>query len=333
MKTKLNKLALGTIWMTLLVIHTGYTQEVQEQTTVSHTYKLYTVSETDDRYRIGPADVLDIRVFNRPQLSRDSVRVDNAGMIRMPFIETEIQAACKTESELARDIAAKYLKYQRNPQVEVYVKEVHSQPVAVIGAVNSPGRFQMQRRIRLLELLTFAGGPAEKAGQRIHVIRNSSSLCELDETEEETAASLGLKSYSLTDTLRGDDKSNPVIKPGDVISLPEAEQAFIVGNVFRPAPLSLKEPLSVSRAIAMAGGVLPDTRQDRIRIIRQDPKQAKKIEIVIDLKAIEKRKAEDIALQAGDIVEVPTSGTKRFLRTLAGSVIPSLSQLPVQVIR
>jgi len=44
------------------------------------------VQAQDDRYRIGPGDVLDIRIFNRPQLSREAVRVEGSGMIRMPQI-------------------------------------------------------------------------------------------------------------------------------------------------------------------------------------------------------------------------------------------------------
>src|SRR5688572_16313760 len=57
----------------------------------------------DERYRIGPGDLLDIRVFNKAQFSRDGVRVDSRGMIRMPFIEGEIKAACRTEAELATE--------------------------------------------------------------------------------------------------------------------------------------------------------------------------------------------------------------------------------------
>ena len=52
-------------------------------------------AQPNRRYRIGAGDVLDIRILNRPQLSRESVRVEGDGMIRMPLIDGEIQAACK----------------------------------------------------------------------------------------------------------------------------------------------------------------------------------------------------------------------------------------------
>src|SRR5207245_9498463 len=92
--------------------------------------------QTGDRYRIGPGDVLDIRIFNRPQLSRDAVRVEGSGMIRMPLVDGEIQAACKTEGELAQDIKTAYLKFDRNPQVDVCIKEYHAREVAAAGDIN-----------------------------------------------------------------------------------------------------------------------------------------------------------------------------------------------------
>lgn len=294
-----------------------------------------TGARADDRYRIGPGDVLDIRVMNRPQLSRDAVRVDAQGMIRLPFIEQDVQAACHTESELAREIAADYLKYLRNPQVDVFVKEYGSQPTAVIGAVNLPGRFQLQRPLRLLELLAFAGGPSERAGARIHIAHTAGpSICEAaDSTDASGVAALALlSSYKLTDTLRGVEPSNPYVRPGDIINLPEAEQAFVVGNVLRPAAIELKEPVTVSRAIAMAGGVMPDTKRDKIRILRQAPGGTDKSEIFVDLRAIEKRQSEDVVLQADDIVDVPTAGGKRILRSLVSGIFPAAGQLPVQVI-
>ena len=295
-------------------------------------------AQDGDSYRIGAGDVLDVRVFNRPQLSRDAVRVDGRGMIRMPLIEGEIRAACRTEADLAREIETRYLKYQRSPHVDVFVKEFQSQPVAVIGAVNLPGRFQLQRPMRLLELLAFAGGPSERAGARLQVAHSvAASPCASppgasDENGADDDASDVLSSYRLNETLRGVDQSNPFVRPGDIVNLPEAEQAFIVGNVLRPSTIDLKEPVTVSRAIAMAGGVMPDTKREKVRVLRQTPGAAEKKEIFVDLAAVEKHQAEDLVLQADDIVDVPVAGGKRLLRSLVSGIFPAAGQLPVQII-
>lgn len=297
-------------------------------------------ARADDRYRIGPGDVLDIRVMSgrlSPELSRDNVRVDGRGMIRIPMIEDEVQAACLTEGELARNIRGLYLKYKNNPHVDVFVKEYNSQPVAVIGAVGKPGQFQLQRRVRLLELLTFAGGPSERAGARIQLVRQQERpLCErtpaIGATATDELANV-LFSFDRNETLRGEERANPYVVPGDIISLPEADQAYVVGNVLRPSSIPLKEPITVTQAIAMSGGTMPDTKSDKVRIIRQVKGSTTKTEIYVDLKAIDKRQAEDVVLQANDIVDVPTSGGRRLLRSLVGAIVPTVGQLPVQVIR
>jgi polysaccharide export outer membrane protein len=251
----------------------------------------------------------------------------------MPLLDVDIQAACRTESELAKDIAVHYVEYLKNPNVRVFVKEYQSQPVAVIGAVNAPGRFQLQRRVRLLEMLSFAGGPAERAGASVQIIHTSGVTCNETEAPVTNSDSTAFDSFSLNDLLNGDDNANPYVQPGDIVSLPVADQAFVVGNVYRPSMIPLKEPVTVSQAIAMAGGTLPATKSDQIRIIRRIAKTNTKQEIQIDLKAINQRHADDIALQANDIVDVPSSGAKVFLRSLAGSVGPTLSHLPQGIIR
>ena len=284
----------------------------------------------DDRYRIGPGDVLDIRIYNRPQLSRDAVRVEGSGMIRMPLIETEIRAVCLTEGELAKEISTRYARYYKNLQVDVFIKEYHSRQVAIIGAVNEQSRFELQRRVRLLELLTYAKGPSSKAGQTINIVHstNSSPCKQTNETDESTAFS----SYRLSDVLQGDPKSNPYLETGDIVTLPEADQVYVVGNVFMPLTIPLKEPIMLTRAIAMAGGLRQDTRKDKIRVLRQEPGTTIRKEIVVDLSAIEKKSSEDLALAPNDIIDVPTSAGKSFLRSLIQGVGPSVGQLPVRVV-
>ena len=284
----------------------------------------------DQVYRIGPGDVLDIRIYNKPQLARDAVRVEGNGMIRMPLIDTEIQAACRTEGELAKEISSRYAKYYKNLQVDVFIKEYHSKQVAIIGAVNDQSRFELQRRVRLLELLTYAKGPSSRAGQTINIVHSqATSLCQTSETEDINKT---FSSYRLSDTLRGDPDSNPFLEAGDIVTLPEAEQAYVVGNVFTPLTIPLREPVTLSRAIAMAGGLRQDTKKDKIRIVRQEPGSSTRKEIIVDLSAIEKQKAEDPMLLANDIVDIPTSAGKSFLRSLFQGVVPSVGQLPVRVI-
>lgn len=288
------------------------------------------LQSTDDRYRIGPGDVLDIRIYNRPQLSREAVRVEGNGMIRMPLIENEIQAVCLTEGELAKEISTGYARYYKNLQVDVFIKEYHSKQVAIIGAVNEQSRFELQRRVRLLELLTYAKGPSTKAGQTINIVHSTAaSPCK---QTDDTDTSAAFSSYKLSDVLQGDPKSNPYLETGDIVTLPEADQVYVVGNVFMPLTIALKEPITLTRAIAMAGGLKQDTRKDKIRILRQEPGTTIRKEITVDLYAIEKKRSEDMALAPNDIIDVPTSAGKSFLRSLVQGVVPGVGQLPVRVV-
>lgn len=288
----------------------------------------------DARYRIGPGDVLEVRVARAPELSRDMVRVDQSGMIRLPMLDIDVPAACFTEPQLAENIAKLYRKYKKDPHVEVFVKEFQSQPVAVMGAVRSPAQFKLQRPVRLLELLTFAGGQAPNAGQTVQVVHAGGSLfCErqgADVTNDSLTSVM--VAYNLNDTLQGLPEANPFVRPGDIVQVPEAAQIFVVGNVLKPSAIPLKEPLTVSKAVAMAGGTAPNTKRDKVRIIRQVPGKTTKQEITVDLSAIEKNRAEDVALLPNDIVDVPVSGAKRILSSLIGSIVPSVSSLPVRVI-
>jgi len=316
----------------LMLTATVAAQQSPEQTTATNTAQPAPAIQpaNDSVYRIGPGDVLDIRVYNKPQLARDAVRVEGTGMIRMPLIEADIQAACKTESELAKEISTRYAKYYKNLHVDVFIKEYHSKQVAIIGAVNDQSRFELQRRVRLLELLTYAKGPSTKAGQTINIVHGQmSSICQAAEGDDLNKT---FSSYRLSDTLRGDPIANPYLEAGDIVTLPEADQVYVVGNVFTPISIALKEPVTLSNAIAMAGGLKQDTKKDKIRIVRQEPGSTTKKEIIVDLGAIEKHRADDPVLEANDIIDVPTSAGKSFLRSLFQGVVPGVGQLPVRVI-
>lgn len=306
-----------------------------------------------DQYRIGPRDVLTIRVAAPdivPQFSADAMEVNECGMIPLLSVQNEeqneVKAAGMTTNELQEHLRKFYTKYKRNPQVVVKVREYNSQPVAINGAVVRPGQFQLRRPVRLLELLQFyAGGPTDKSGGRVQIARMPAlGMCE-PKPAADTKAPQGATpvddtlapsflTFKLENTLKGDDGANPFLQPGDVITLPEAKEAYVVGNVLRPGPIPLKDDrLTISRAIAMVGGLMPDTKKEKVRIIRQETNGAASREIFVDLRAIDKRQAEDIALLPNDIIDVPVAGGKRLLRSITGAFVPTVGQLPVQVIR
>lgn len=292
-----------------------------------------------EQYRIGPHDILTIRVTAGravPELSMEAVEVSECGQIPLLSVQqedqNEIRAAGLTRQELAEQLRSFYTKYKRNPQVVVIVKEYNSQPVAINGAVAKPGQFQLRRAVRLLELLQFyAGGPTDRAGGSIQLARLPNfNACDAKPNPD---SDVSFQVFKLSDTLAGTDQANPYLQPGDVISIPDAREAYVVGNVLRPGPIPLKEDaVTISKAIAMVGGTMPDTKSDRVRVIRQDPKTNAKTEMLVDLRAIDRRQAPDIAILPNDIIDVPTSGSKRLLRSLVGTIAPTVGQLPVRII-
>jgi polysaccharide export outer membrane protein len=290
----------------------------------------------DTRYRIGAGDVLAIIVRKAPELSSDAVRVDQRGMIELPMIKGQLTAACKTEAELSEQIATLYREFKNDPSVQVFVREFQSRPVAVIGSINSPGQFRLQRRVRLLELLSFANGTSERAGRTVEVIHGSGpDICEKPSGEDKDAKpGEGISYYKLSEVLKGLDSANPFVRPGDIVNIPEADVVFVYGHVIQPRAIALKDrQVTVSWAIAMAGGPQRDAQTDRIRIIRQaSDGSGGKQEIPVNLPAIEKKNAPDIVLLPNDIVAVGTSTTKTILGILQGAVAPAISQGAIRAI-
>jgi polysaccharide export outer membrane protein len=288
-----------------------------------------------EAYRIGTGDVLEVIVTTgsgrSPQLSAESLQVNEKGLIQV--FDGEMSAACLTMGELASALKTRYLQYKREPlSVVVNVKEYRSQLVAVIGAVKAPGRFELRRPIRLLELLAlYAGGPSEGSDGRIEIVHTQNSIC----TGPDARAELAMTSVSFKwdDTRLGKDEANPYVRPGDVVSLADAPQAFVTGNVREPKNILLKERVTLTTALAMAGGTLDATKSDKIRIQRRKPGGTSMDVLIVNLDAIKKLQIADVELMPGDIVDVPASKPGKILNGLLNSVVPITTQGTVRVIR
>ena len=284
------------------------------------------VNKPTQRYRIGLQDVLEIQIAKHPELSQAVVKLDSEGKIRLNKIDKLVMAACKTENELASEIQNLYREnYLRDPFVMVNVREQNSQPFSVIGAVKKPGYFVTNRRLTLLELLSYAGGPdIEFAGTKIQVARIGGISGCVDESENVvTDGEIAFFTFNLADVIN--QKTNPVMKPGDIVVLLEADPVYVTGNVVKPQTILLKQTTTLTQAIAAAGGMLPATKKSQVTLVRQE--NGTKVEVVYDLKDIRDKKILDPVLQANDIVFVPTDKVKSFLGSLVEALTGGLGNI------
>ncbi len=291
-----------------------------------------TQERKDERYRIGFQDVLDIQVFRHPELNIKTT-VNPNGMIYLYRLEKPLSVVCKTEREVADEIVAAYkTSYLRDPQVNVMVAEQKSQSLSVIGAVEKPGSYYVSRRVHLLELLAMAGGPSKETGTRILVARTgSSSNCKSAEASSGPGDDLALMSFKIRDIQEG--KKSLWMQPGDVVSVLPADVVYVYGNVNRQGEIKVREPITLTQALASAEGLKSATKMDRVRILRQKPDSLDREELVFNLKEIDKGVVRDPYLEPNDIVAVSQDTARSILLGIGNALrfsIPSaVTRIPV----
>ena len=279
-------------------------------------------------YVLGPGDVVEVRVFGQPDLSA-TAQVDSDGFLSsLPFLETPIQAKCRSEKAVQKDISLAYSKFINNPQVSVRITERNSRPPAtVFGAVRQPTRVEMKRKVRLNELMSVSGGFTERAAGTIQILHTEPVMCPEPGQEEEAlpidGTKIPLQIVKISDLRLGKPEANPVIRPGDYVLVTEAEPIYITGSVVSPSGVFLRDQLTLSRALAMVGGARPEAKISEVRIYRQKPGALDQELITVDYSAIKKNQKPDVLLMAYDVVEVPEAGafsSQRIGQTLLGAL-------------
>lgn len=271
-------------------------------------------------YRIGFDDVLDVNVFDAPELNRE-VRVSSAGEISLPLLDS-VHVAGLTPREL--ELVLQELlrrKYMKDPHVSVFVREMQSHPVSVLGGVRRPGVFQARASKTLLEILSLAEGLADDAGETVIIMRGAGLQNPGGSTSEETVLEKDANRFQAADVVQvnlkdlldsSDIYQNPMVNPGDIVKVSRAGIVYVVGEVQRPGGFAMKsnEKMSVLQVIALSGGVTRTASKSGARIIRTDQQSGERAETRIDLSKILAGKAPDPVLQAKDIVFVPNSASK-----------------------
>lgn len=299
------------------------------QTVNPHTEQISTISPDSmqrpvsyEAYLIGPGDLLEIQVFQVEDLDT-TVRVGQAGEITLPLLG-ELRAADLTSLELRHKIASRLgEKYVQDPQVTIFIKESHNQPVSVVGAVKNPGLYQLTSPKTLIEVLSLAGGPAPAAAGRAVTIGRREGFEGLQPADGLEFLTPGRISVDLGDLLYAQrEELNIRIKPRDVVSVSKADVVYIVGEVKKQGGFVLRdqEKVSVLQALAMAEGLGRHPAKSQTLIIRR-LEDGSRQEIPLKLGKILQGKAEDPLLAANDILFVPNSKAKNaFARTATAAV-------------
>jgi polysaccharide export outer membrane protein len=281
-------------------------------------------SQIRSTYLLGPDDQLEISGPELNDAINKPIRIDGDGGMQVPLVG-RVHVSGLTAQQAEQELNKVLSKYIRDPQVVVSVAEERSQPVSILGAVNTPGVHQVQGYKTLLEMLALAGGMRPDAGYSIRITRQLDWGCiplpkmELDASGRFSVAELNLKKIMEAK----DPEENIQIFPHDVITVPKAEMVYVIGDVKRSGAFVLgeDESMSVLQALSLAEGLsgTADARHARILRLMHDTDQRE--ELPVDVKGVLVGKKKDIALRGDDILFVPGSaGKKASLRAVEAAI-------------
>jgi polysaccharide export outer membrane protein len=264
--------------------------------------------------RINSGDLLEVGVFDTPELS-GKLRVDEHGEVTIP-IAGVLQVAGMTAEEAAVAIEAKLrdADLMTSPHVTVFITEFATQGVTMTGEVKSPGIYPLLGSHGLVDLLTAAGGATASAGRVV-------SITHKNDPEHPQMVRLASKP--------GEIIENVDIQPGDTVVVARAGVCYVVGDVAKTGGFLIEsnDRLTVLQIMALAGGATRTSAKDKARLIRKTPSGRE--EMPIPLNAMMKGKVKDMPVEDGDILFVPSSGSKAALYRGTDSIIAITTGLAV----
>jgi polysaccharide export outer membrane protein len=207
---------------------------------------------------IGPGDVLKVSVYGSPDLNIET-RVSEAGKITFPLIGSvivESLSAAATEKKIAGLLEAG--GFVRNPQVNVIVTLLQSQQVSVLGQVSRPGRYPIDGKRSVTDILALAGGANADGDDVVTLIRGRDTTVKKEEID-------------LIAMMRsGDMTKNVELVPGDILYVGRASRFYIYGEVQHSGAYRLERNMTVMQALSVGGGLSARGTDRGIRIKRLD---------------------------------------------------------------
>jgi len=234
---------------------------------------------------LGAGDVVKISVYGSPDLSTET-RISQSGSITFPLVG-QVKIGGLELPAAERKIAGLLDSggFIKKAQVTILVTGITSQQVSVLGQVNRPGRFPIEGRRTVLDMLALAGGMNQDGADTVTLIRKRNGT-------------VSKETLDIIDMMRtGELQRDVELSADDIIYVERAPRFYIYGEVQRPGAFKLERSMTVLQALAVGGGLTPRGTERSMRIKRRDAQG--KIQ-VIDAK-------HDDLLQTDDIVYVKES--------------------------
>lgn len=243
------------------------------------------VPETAE-YRLGPGDTVRITVYNNPDLTTEAELSQN-GRISFPLVG-EVTLGGLTRNEAEREVSAKLGSggFVPNAHVNMLVTQYRSRQVSVMGEVNKPGNYPINKPTSIAEMLAMAGGIGPKGSDRVTLIRR-------DASGNSQRYELDVRKLLAS----GDLSANALVDKDDIIFVPAMPVFYIYGEVRQPGAYQLAPDMTVRQALAQGGGLTVRGTERGIRLERKGKGS----------ESITRTPHPDDKLQANDVLYVPES--------------------------
>ena len=193
---------------------------------------------------LGAGDLIKISVYGNPDLTMET-RINDSNAITFPMVGRVVvggMPVANAEKNIAR--ALETGGYLKNPQVTIYVTQVQSQQVSVMGHVNRPGRYPLEGGKRsLVDVLAQAGGIGQDGSDIVSVVRKRDGKT----TREQVDVVQMVRT--------GEFSNNYELNADDVVFVERAPRFYIYGEVQRPGPVRLERGMTVTQALSAGGGL------------------------------------------------------------------------------
>lgn len=209
-------------------------------------------------YRLGPGDAIGVQVFQNPDLTVEA-RVSESGVISYPLVgSVQLGGLSIAEAEKRISDALRNGGYVRSPQVNITLRQVRGNQVAVLGQVNRPGRFPLETfNTKVSDMLAAAGG-VTPTGDDVLILTGTRQ-------GKPFRRVIDIPGLFLNQTPDAD----VVVVGGDTLYVNKAPMFYIYGEAQRPGPYRIERGMTVMQALAQGGGPTARGSQNRLKLHRR----------------------------------------------------------------